>query len=127
MIFNTGTLNSAAKLKCFKNNDHFSFISCQFAPIIPEPIFIDIRKVTKLNQVFVAKLPNKAVARLALAKEAKKTAAIGPVPGNIPVNTPKPKPKATFCGESLVRTNFKYSTPNNLFKRCKFIRKVYPR
>lgn len=96
MIFNTDTWNNPAKLNSLQNNDHFSLISCQFVPIKREPIFTDIRKVTKLSQVLVTKLPNNAVARLALAKEARKTAAIGPVPGSIPVNTPTPKPKAIF-------------------------------
>ena len=59
-----------------------------------EPILTARLSVTRLIHVFVSTLPNNAAALLTFKNVAKATEAIGPMPGKIPKNTPKPSPKA---------------------------------
>jgi len=60
-----------------------------------------------LNQVLVSKLPKRALARLTRNIEETNKAARGPVEGKIPKHTPRPKPKAIFCGVSLIQKSFR--------------------
>lgn len=74
-----------------------------------------------LNQVLVSKLPKSALARFTPKIKAKNKAAIGPVPGKIPENTPRPKPKAILCGVSLILKSLRYINLLNLKKLLPFI------
>ena len=60
------------------------------------------KKVKKLSQVLVRRLPRTAAARFTLNIKARNSENIGPVPGIIPENIPKPTPMAIFCGLSFV-------------------------
>ncbi len=85
-------------------------------PIIAEPILIANTNVTILIQVLTSKLPNKALALLIRNTDAEITAAIGPVPGKMPKNIPMPKPRAIFCGESLILKILEYVNWINVMK-----------
>jgi len=106
VIFKTDNLNKPEKLKFFKKLVQLLYVSCQFKSIIAEPILIDKRKVKTLNQVLVSRLPNRALIRFTRKRKARNSAAIGPVPGRIPRNTPRPNPRAIFCGVSLILKSF---------------------
>lgn len=62
-----------------------------------------------LSQVLVKRAPNRLAAGFARKIQAKNKATIGPVPGIIPENTPKPRPNAILRGLSLILKSFVYS------------------
>jgi len=55
-----------------------------------------------LSQVLVSRLPKRALALLTRNIEETNRAANGPVEGIIPKHTPRPNPRAIFCGVSLI-------------------------
>ena len=101
-IFRLETFNSDPQEKSEISPSHPALIVCGFIPNINDPIFTENTNVTRLSQVLVMMLPSKALARLTLRKVASTKEAIGPVPGRIPKNTPRPNPKDIFWGESLI-------------------------
>lgn len=82
-------------------------------------------KARTLIQALVIRHPITAAARLMRNKKAKIREANGPVPGNIPRNTPSPNPSATFCGESSILKSFKYTDLRNsiIFFKSVFLKR----
>lgn len=106
IIFNEDRLKKFGKEKSLIKEAQLLRISCQRTPKINAPSLTESKKVIRLNHVFVRMLPNRALARFARKSIARNSAAAGPVPGNIPANTPNPSPTAIFCGVSFILKSF---------------------
>jgi len=96
MTLYTDVWSSSIQWKSFKKLFQAVCISLYFNPVTREPALTDNKNSGMLNHMFVITLPSKALALFILNRIAKNNAAIGPVPGIIPKNTPRPTPIAIF-------------------------------